>query len=299
MATNVLGVFGAATPWLASAGVALFVAVALIAFLQGREVSIWPPRIGARSGNAEELASGHAGDDTREYGVERANDFYQLIATRYDLRNSGNLVQTHLAALAELRAIRKRRDGMAVLDLGGGTGKLIAVHFFDDLAIRWTYVDFCPAMATEFRRYLTGTPLGRNTEVIVADLTRTVQELPAGSYDVILLSVVLSSMPDLPDFAPIVRLLAPDGSLIVSDIGPGYTHANPLYRVELEGGAVALRTTPVDPFEVVRRATAAGLQPGALRTSGEGNTYYSFMTVFTRQPVLRARPQRARDLTVG
>jgi SAM-dependent methyltransferase len=168
-----------------------------------------------------------------------------------------------------------------VLDLGGGTGKLIAIHFFNDDAVSWTYVDSCPAMATEFRRNLAGYPLGRNSKVVIDDLTEVLRQLEPASYDVVMLSLVLSSMPTLPDFAAIARLLSPRGSLIVTDINPGYTHDNPLYKVPVGGAVVALRTTPVDPYEVIRRATAAGLRATEQRTLGEGNTYYSFMTIFT------------------
>jgi hypothetical protein len=142
-------------------------------------------------------------------------------------------------------------------------------------------------MAEEFRRNLAGTLLGANSKVVVDDLTQVIQQLPAASYDVVVLSVVLSSMPTLPDFAYISRVLAPDGSLIVTDINPCYTYSHPLYKVAVEGSVTALRTTPVDPYEVIRRATAAGLRATEHRTIGEGNTYYSFLTAFT--PVA-ARP---------
>jgi len=217
----------------------------------------------------------------REYAVDRARDFYQEIAPYYDLRNSGNLVSTHLSTVAQLQAIRARRSPLQVLDLGGGTGKLIAIHFFNDDAVSWTYVDSCPAMAEEFRRNLAGYPLGSNSKVEVDDLTRAIQRLPSASYDVVVLSLVLSSMPTLPDFAPIARLLTSGGSLIVTDINPGYTHDNPLYNVAVKGSVVALRTTPVDPYEVIRRATAVGLRATEQKMLGEGDTYYSFLTVFT------------------
>jgi len=175
----------------------------------------------------------------------------------------------------------------AIADLGGGTGKLIAIHFFNDDAVSWTYVDSCPAMAKEFRRNLASTPLGTNSKIEVDDFTQMIQQLPSASYDVVVLSLVLSSMPTLPDFAPIARLLASGGSLIVTDINPSYTHEKPLYKVAIEGSVVALRTTPVEPYEVIRRAEVAGLRVTEQKTIGEGNTYYSFLTVFTS---VAARP---------
>lgn len=290
--TDLVKLFGAEAPWMVLLGMLFLASVIVAAFLQGRAISIWPPQIGPHPRAWPSPPDQHTPADRptvtgpmavvdREYAVDRARDFYQEIAANYDLRNSGNLVSTHLSTVAQLQAIRARRSTLRVLDLGGGTGKLIAISFFNDDAVSWTYVDFCPAMAEEFRRNLAGTPLGTNSKVVVDDLTRAIQQLPSASYDVVVLSLVLSSMPTLPDFAPIARLLASGGSLIVTDINPGYTHDNPLYKVAVEGPVVALRTTPVDPYEVIRRATAAGLHATEQKMLGEGNTYYSFLTVFT------------------
>jgi ubiquinone/menaquinone biosynthesis C-methylase UbiE len=291
--SDLVTVFGSAAPWMVSLAALLFASVVVAAFLQGRAISIWPPQIGphpsARSSpldqhttvNLPMVTGGPMAVADREYAVDRARDFYQKIAPNYDLRNSGNLVSTHLATVAQLQAIRARRSTLRVLDLGGGTGKLLAIHFFNDDSVSWTYVDFCVAMAAEFRRNLAGTPLGASSKIVVEDLTQAIRQLPPASYDVVMLSLVLSSMPTLPDFASIARLLASGGSLVVTDINPGYTHDNPLYKVAVEGSVAALRTTPVDPYEVIRRAAAAGLRATEQKMLGEGDTYYSFLTVFT------------------
>ncbi|MCA1707516.1 MAG: class I SAM-dependent methyltransferase [Actinobacteria bacterium] len=291
--SDLVELFGAAAPWLASLVVLVLACVIIVAFLQGREISIWPPQIGPHPRAWLSPPDQHTPADRptvtgapmavvdREYAVDRARDFYQEIAPYYDLRNSGNLVSTHLSTVARLQAIRARRSPLRVLDIGGGTGKLIAIHFFNDDAISWTYVDSCRAMAEEFRRNLAGHPLGTNSKVEVDDFTQAIQRLPSASYDVVVLSLVLSSMPTLPDFAPIARLLTGGGSLIVTDINPGYTHANPLYKVAVEGSVVALRTTPVDPLEVIRRAEAAGLRATEQKPLGDSTPYYSFLTVFT------------------
>lgn len=305
--TDLVGLFGDAAPWVASL-VGLFLGcVIIVALRQGREISIWPPKIGLHPRAGLSAPEQHIPADRpavtcgpmtvvdREYAVNQARDFYQEIAPNYDLRNSGNLVSTHLSTVAQLQAIRAQRSPLPlrVLDLGGGTGKLIAIHFFNDDAVLWTYVDSCPAMAEEFRRNLAGHPLGANSKVEVDDFTRAIQRLPSASYDVVVLSLVLSSMPTLPDFAPIARLLAAGGSLIVTDINPGYTQDNPLYEVAVKGSVVALRTTPVDPYEVIRRARAAGLRATEQKTIGDGDTYYSFLTVFT--PVAARPTEEERD----
>ena len=289
--------FGTAAPWITSS-LGLFLATMILAaFRQGRAVSIWPPRIGPRpdrtvdrTADADHIVPAGTEGAGREYTTSQARDFYQEIAPNYDLRNSGNLVFTHLATAAAIQAIRAQRSSLRVLDLGGGTGKLIAVHFCNDSAVSWTYVDFCPAMAAEFRRNLSRTQLGDNAEILVDDLVRVVRQLPTASYDVVLLSLVLSSMPAGLDLTPVARVMRPDGALVITDINPGYTYAKPLYKVPVGGQVVALRTTPVDPFDVIRRAGAAGLKMAEQQTIGEGVTYYSFMTVFTpaRQAALNA-----------
>ena len=72
----------------------------------------------------------HLATVNREFATNEAKEFYQKIAPYYDLRNSGNLVSTHLSTVARLQAIRDQHSSLRVLDLGGGTGKLIAIHFF-------------------------------------------------------------------------------------------------------------------------------------------------------------------------
>ncbi|QXJ20897.1 class I SAM-dependent methyltransferase [Actinomadura graeca] len=288
---DLLMLYGANAP-VVLALLALFAAgVIVVSLRQGRSISLWPPSIGAPDTAAPARVKRFEGVRRclrdiprvdREYGVDRAHDFYQKIARNYDLRNSGNLGLTQLATVAQIQALRSKRSSLRVLDLGGGTGKMIAVQFFNDDAISWTYVDISRAMAAELRQNLVGCPLGDRLEVIVDDLNKAIIDLPAGTYDVIILSVVLSSMPHLPDFGTIARLLAPGGTLIITDINPGYTRDKPLYKVTIDRNAVvALRTNPVDPYEVVRRATAAGLHMAGQKTIGEGSTYYAFMAVFT------------------
>jgi ubiquinone/menaquinone biosynthesis C-methylase UbiE len=290
--SEIMALFGAAAPWVVGLVLIFGAGIVAAAFLQGRSISIVPPRIGPdpRQQRAETDPTPAAGDTVadhhcvgrREYTVEHARDFYQEIAESYDLRNSGNLVATHLETVRQLLAIRAERSLLRVLDLGGGTGKQIAIHFFNDPAIEWTHVDFCPKMSSLFRQNLAGTALWQNARVVIDDLTRVPSQLEPASYDVVLLSLVLSSMPSYPDFPAIGRLLQPGGSLVVTDISPQYTRDNPLYEVAVDGALVALRTTPVDPFEVIRQAERAGLRCTGQKTIGDDSTYYySFITVFS------------------
>lgn len=169
-----MNLFGHYAPLVVLFAVLFVAGVIVVALRQGRPISILQLRIGsgpradsARPGDEAPTdrpspAWGPGEVVAREYTVDRAKDFYQEIAPYYDLRNSGDLVSTHLQTVAQIQAIRARRPTLRMLDLGGGTGKQIAIHFFNDDAIWWTYVDFCPAMAAEFRRNLAGHPLGVN-----------------------------------------------------------------------------------------------------------------------------------------
>ena len=95
--------FGAAAPWMVLLGALFLASVIIAAFLQGREISIWPPKIGPHPGARLSPPDQHTPADRptatggymavvdREYAVDRSRDFYQKIAPYYDLRNSGNL----------------------------------------------------------------------------------------------------------------------------------------------------------------------------------------------------------------
>lgn len=101
--------------------------VVVVALRQGRPISLWPPSLGAPaatkpakaiwSSDARNRPSDKAPVD-REYGVTQARDFYQKIARNYDLRSTGNLGLTQLAALAQIQEIRSQRSRLRVLDPG-------------------------------------------------------------------------------------------------------------------------------------------------------------------------------------
>jgi ubiquinone/menaquinone biosynthesis C-methylase UbiE len=303
-----LDIFGGAAPWVLAVAAIFLVVLATIGFIQGREVAIWPPRIGPRVGGGEVHAPGadqrplseqledadlSATTDVAvatptpgrplfdsEFGVNEAHGFYQQIASNYDLRNSSDLLRTHQAVVTRIKSVRKSDEPFEVLDLGGGTGRQIATQFFDKSDYHWTYVDFCPAMVNEFQENIRGTDLGRNVEVIVEDLTKVHRRLVNRKFDVILLSLVLSSMPAPPDFQKLSILLKPGGSLIVADINPVYTALNPFYAVMVEGRKIALQTSPVNPLGLSKQAESAGLVRTVLEGIGDAAQSYSFVEVF-------------------
>ena len=104
------------------------------------------------------------------------------------------------------------------------------------------------------------------------------------AYDVILLSLVLSSMPRMPDFATIAGLLAPRGSLIISDISPDYTQAHPYYEVRggrQQHGRDAHETCAALLGDALQRLNSAGLKLTELTSIRKGCPLYSFNATFT------------------
>ena len=283
-------------------GALLAVSTVLIvwAFMQGRTIEFWPPKIGSKP-DRDMLVGGQAPPPkdmndknppapqppcmagvTRVFEVSDARQFYQEIAVNYDQRNSGDLLATHMDVIVRIEGARKVKPRLRVLDLGGGTGQHVATHFFHDHQICWTYVDFCPGMVSQLQQHLAGQPLSRHLNVHLEDITRIhMLRLPAASYDVVLLNLVLSSMPQLPDFSRIAALVAPGGSLIVADINPAYTGTHPYYKATgADGGLAALRTRPVQPLEIITRAKKAQLHVGEIAEIESDEISYSFIVAF-------------------
>jgi hypothetical protein len=135
--------------------------------------------------------------------------------------------------------------------------------------------------------------------VYLEDINTIHTRLPIRSYDVVLLNLVLSSMPQLPDFSQLTTLSAPGGRLIIADINPIYTADHPYYKAAAtDGTLVAMRTCPVQPLEVATRAQEAGLQLSEMNQIGSETISYSFIVTLlspageteAQAPQGRARP---------
>jgi len=264
------------------------------AFLRGQPVELGPVKIGRRRRIPRRLPPNKNGTSPpapllaprsegamKIYDVNDAAQFYAAIAVNYDQGNSVNLLATHMEVIALISRVSETKPAARILDLGGGTGHAVVTHFFDNAFIRWTYVDFSPAMAGQLQQHLAGRPLYENLQVHVGDINHIHQSLRGRHFDIVLLNLVCSSMPQLPDFARIAELMEPDGLLIVSDINPQYTHAHPYYKgTTAEGTKVALRTRAVQPLDVLARTADAGLQLAEMRKIGSTKLSYSFIGVF-------------------
>ncbi|MFB9315504.1 class I SAM-dependent methyltransferase [Nocardioides plantarum] len=304
--------FGVAAPFVGGALLFAFIGLAIWAVLNGREVSVWPPRIGAKPVDPVSGGLGVAAEppDTlnrqfaaaqldigtdqpvvaqakpslfdKEFAASEAKSFYDHIAGNYDLRNSSDLLKTHQAVVTQIRSHLKRKTNFKVLDLGGGTGKQIATQFFHKSNMHWTYSDFSLSMSSAFQANLAGTKLGKNNRLIFGDIAEVPLQVRDEEFDIILFSLVLSSMPASPDFRPFAGLLKPGGRLIVADINPVYTALNPYYAVLVDGEKFALRTNPVNPLSIAQHAADLGLSQLELCGIGDGEQSYSFLAVFER-----------------
>lgn len=262
-------------------------ATALLACHASRLLDQRPARNAKREKKSATLAPTSPTDTARVFEVADAAQFYQAIAQNYDQRNSANLITTHMEVITRIDQLRKIKPGLSVLDLGGGTGQNVATYFFNDPKIHWSYVDYCPAMINQLRQHLAGRRLYERLNVYLEDISSSDLRLPAGSYDVVLLNLILSSMSQLPDFNHIATLVAPGGRLIIADINPSYTDAHPYFRAMASDGTfVAMRMHPVQPLEMATRAKEAGLQLAEMTQIGSNVISYSFIITFTK-------PQRA------
>jgi predicted O-methyltransferase YrrM len=288
-------IFGHYAGYVGAAVLIVITVLTVWAFLQGQPVELGPVKIGRRrrrtprqlpqdktgTGHPAQFSPAHPEGATKVYDADDAAKFYAAIAVNYDHGNSVNLLATHMEVIALISQVSETKPAARILDLGGGTGHAVATHFFSNASMRWTYVDFSPAMASQLQQHLAGRPLYDNLQVHIEDINHAHQRLQGRRFDIVLLNLVCSSMPQLPDLAPIARLMEPDGLLIISDIDPQYTHAHPYYKgTTAEGTRVALRTRAVQPLDVLAHATEAGLQLAEMRKIGNTELSYSFIAVF-------------------
>jgi 2-polyprenyl-3-methyl-5-hydroxy-6-metoxy-1,4-benzoquinol methylase len=163
--------------------------------------------------------------NTKTYETKDASEFYGRIAHKYDESNTNYLLQTHRSVTDALRSVVDQIPNAKILDLSGGTGRLIADHFHDKKGLSWSYVDNCPNMVTLFEENLKGTALQR--EVLNENIYNIHNKLRGKQYDAIIMSCLLTSLPNLPEFANFLPLLAPHGVIIIADIDPSYTALHP------------------------------------------------------------------------
>lgn len=214
------------------------------------------------------------------YTVAESKEFYDAIAEHYDQRNSPSLLRTHAEVIKTIKATIDGRTDIQVLDLGGGTGKLIAHHFFDRSDIHWVYVDQSALMVDQFRKNLDGTKLSRTVEV--EEINTYIKRAPDRLYDTIIISLVLTSMDKTPDLTSLAARLKHNGRLIVAEIDAAYTATYPYYIVTCGSLRHAMRPRPVPLTQLIHEAGEANLRLDHSHPILEGHLNYGFVASFAK-----------------
>ncbi len=215
----------------------------------------------------------------KNFNIKNAIDFYNTIAKMYDERNSKKLLESHRRVIEEIENHLNEDRNYNILDLGGGTGKLITNHFFNKENITWTYVDKSTSMIKKFQEIMDEAPL--RTEIIVEDIDNIHNRLKGKKFDVIIISWVLSSMPHNPDFSLLKNLLADNGILIITDNDQAHSSLNPYYDFIIEGESYALEIRPINPLELEEELTEIGYKRiNSMCTKDDRGGPFSFQLTF-------------------
>lgn len=221
-----------------------------------------------------------AEEPTRVFEVDQAIDFYNQIAHKYDERNTDELLEMHRSVIHEIDKCITQNPNCKILDLGGGTGRLIATQFFDKDRITWTYVDQSTRMAEQFQKNMKGTKLKK--EIIIEDISSACEKLQGKKFDIIVISCVLTSLPDFPDFSKIRNLIDQGGIVIVADIDPAYIAVHPHYSFKLNAKSCALKINLIHPLDIIEFLTREGLKNiSSMSVKKSDGTNYSYVIVFS------------------
>ena len=183
------------------------------------------------------------------YGLDKSIDFYDRIASMYDARNTEQLLETHMKIIHLINHETKDNGEFKILDIGGGTGKMIATQYFDKSNFHWCCVDPSKNMNLAFRMNMSVATV--DFELIESSIYEMPAELIERRFNIIILSCVLTSLPNDPDFAQIASMLSENGILIVADIDPTYTQIRPYYDFKIDANRIALTPRMVNPLDLI------------------------------------------------
>lgn len=256
---------------LITCGIILILAIVAIMYIKNEHQTSMKPL---------ESTSESLQDYTKIFQISDAVEFFNKVAHRYDERNSIELLETHRSVINEIEKRINMKTPINILDLGGGTGKLIAAQFYNKGHINWTYVDQSTNMAQQFKDNLDNTQL--NTIIHIDDIYKICDKLQGNKYDIIIICCVLTSLPVLPDFNAVKNLIHDDGFLIVADIDPAYTALHPYYAFKANGDSFALKTNPINPLDLNELLTSSGLVNVLSKSVKKpDHSHYSYMMVYS------------------
>jgi ubiquinone/menaquinone biosynthesis C-methylase UbiE len=204
------------------------------------------------------------------YKTEQCIEFYDRIAERYDERNTKVVLRTHRKVIAAIKAKRRNVEKLRVLDIGSGTGRQIAHQYYASENIQWHCIEPSDNMARQFRENMQG------TQAEITSQAQSIFDFKASTeskYDVVIVSLVLSSLPRDPDFGEISKCLAKGGVLIITD----FYESGQYYNFDIDNQKIALFTRRIDFMDTLKSLLLTGLRLLSLDTidnpAGLENTF--------------------------
>lgn len=234
---------------------------------------------------AECVSPQHRADPTKQMESDRivplshVVEFYDAVAPFYNRRNTGKYLATYVEMDIAIRSLLPSLEGISICDIGGGTGTLLRWFLRND--VKWTNIDISQQslnlFETEFAPY-------KNKLSRVRDV-RTDRFIENGeTFDVIVMSYLLSSLEQLPDFNQVRHALREHSLLVVADNHFDYVQRNPRYGFDgINGQTIAILPRPMFPDDLRSQIQAAGFVEVSYKlVLFDGAEPYSQVHVFRR-----------------
>ncbi|WP_087464003.1 class I SAM-dependent methyltransferase [Oleiphilus messinensis] len=224
-----------------------------------------------------------------EHSVENAVAFYSVCAESYDDRNTNYLFETHHKICSEIRSVITEGKMHRILDLGGGTGKVIALSFSDSEKVEWTNYDLSDRMLRVYESHLRDAAM--STVSIRGDISAFEPSKFKSHYDVAILCFVLSSMKSLPDFLKIAEVIVDGGTLIISDGDPIYTlKKGGQFKISMHTQTQVLNLNPHNPVKIIENVCQAGfvLKSSSVINKGIDNINQDYSYILCFQKIIKS-----------
>lgn len=206
-------------------------------------------------------------------------EFYDAVAPFYNNRNTGKYLATYVEIDTAIRSLLPSVEGISMCDIGGGTGTLLRWFLRND--VKWTNIDISRnslhVFETEFAPY-------KYKSSRVKD-ARTARFIDNGeTFDVIVMSYLLSSLEQPPDFKQVRNAMHEHSLLVVADNHFDYVQKNPRYGFDgLNGQNISIFPRPMFPDDLRSQIQAAGfIEVSYKLVLFDGAEPYSQVHVFQR-----------------